>query len=170
VRLPLTAAPESVGAGRRFVQATLRDWGQEALADTAQLLVSELVTNAVLHAKTGPTVVVRLGGDVIRIEVLDGSSRLPRAKGYGVESSTGRGLLLVDRMAASWGTEIRPGGGKVVWFELALESGGRDHVDAGAMVAFDDLEALAALGGWEDPPAETASDRPRARVPAPAHR
>lgn len=150
-----------MGAGRRFVQATLRDWGHEDLVDTAGLLVSELVTNAVLHARAAPTVVVRLVRDLLRIEVIDPSSRLPRAKGYAVDSSTGRGLLLVDRMAEAWGTEIRPGGGKVVWFELRVDHGTRELVGADAFAGIDDLESLAALGGWEDPP-EAASDRPRA--------
>lgn len=163
----LTAAPESVGQGRRFVRSTLREWGHDALVDTATLLVSELVTNAVLHARTPPEIIVRLGRDEVRIEVLDGSDRLPRAKGYGVESSTGRGLLLVDRLAAAWGTEVREAG-KVVWFALRAGATGRDGAGVDAFAVgpdFPDLDALAArLGGWEDPPEGPVDRRPLARA------
>jgi anti-sigma regulatory factor (Ser/Thr protein kinase) len=174
VRLGLTAAPESVGEGRRFVRSTLEGWGHDALVDTASLLVSELVTNAVLHARTAPTVVVRLAAQLVRVEVIDGSNLVPRAKPYGVESSTGRGLLLVDRLAAAWGTEIRSAG-KVVWFELHVEGvEGDRRVGVGAFAAAgdpSDLDALAAsLGGWEDPPDAPSDRRPRARAYATTRR
>jgi anti-sigma regulatory factor (Ser/Thr protein kinase) len=163
-RLALSGAPDSVGVGRRFVRSTLDEWGHGHLVETAGLLVSELVTNAVLHARSAPEVVVRLRADVVRVEVVDGSPRLPQAKGYGVESATGRGLLLIDRLAAAWGTERRTAG-KIVWFELALaQAAGLDGLEvagaAAAAVDLDDLDALAAsFGGWDDPPPDPRDGR-----------
>lgn len=153
-RLSLSGAPDSVGAGRRFVRATLDGWGHGDLVETATLLVSELVTNAVLHARSAPEVVVRVRAALVRVEVVDGSERLPVPKGYATDSATGRGLLLVDRLAAAWGTERRSGG-KVVWFELRADRpAGLDGAEMAYSAVVDptDLDALAAsLGGWDDP-------------------
>lgn len=163
-RLELSADPTSVGAGRRFVRATLLQWGLEDLVDTATLLVSELLTNAVLHARTAPEIVVRNEDNGVRVEVLDGSQRLPVAKGYGVDAATGRGLILLEQLSAAWGAEAR-GGGKAVWFELE-EDGGDEPAEANGTEAVQDehdLDALlASLGGWEDPP-DVVQDRPMAR-------
>ena len=87
------------------------------LAYTATLLVSELVANAILHTGTPLTVVIAPDVDRVRIEVHDGSPQLPMRKHYSNMSGTGRGLMLVERMAATWGYD-RTAGGKVVWFEL----------------------------------------------------
>lgn len=113
----------SASQARRFVDGALEAWKRSEFAERATLLVSELVTNAVLHAGTPLDVVVRLRPDRLRVEVHDGSPRLPERKHYAVSASTGRGLLLVEALAAAWGTE-EAGGGKVVWFELdAAERG-----------------------------------------------
>ncbi len=118
---------------RRFVETVLTDAGLVDLMYTATLLVSELVANAVLHTSTPIDVVVKPGDDRARVEVHDGSPQLPVRKNYSNLSGTGRGLMLVERMAADWGAE-RTDGGKVVWFEL----------DAGTTPAFDifEVEAL----------------------------
>jgi len=72
-----------------------------------------------LHAGTPLAVVVVLDGDRVRVEVLDGSARLPIRKHYSAMSGTGRGLMLVEQIAQEWGSEPITGGpGKVVWFEL----------------------------------------------------
>ncbi len=107
----------SASQARRFVDGALEAWKRSEFAERARLLVSELVTNAVLHAGTPLDVVVRLRTDRLRVEVRDGSSRLPERKHYAVSASTGRGLLLVEALATAWGTE-EAGDGKVVWFEL----------------------------------------------------
>ncbi len=129
-----TSTPASAGMARRFVEGVLTDAGLGHLAYTATVLVSELVANAVLH--TGDSsieVVVKPSGDRARIEVHDGSPQLPVRKHYSTMSGTGRGLVLVDRMASKWGAEPTPSG-KVVWFEI----------DGEAAPAFDifDVEAL----------------------------
>ena len=114
-------APVSAGQARAFVEAALADAGLDQLSYTATLLVSELVANAILHSGTPLDVVVRCGDDRVRIEVHDGNPQLPVRKYYSNMSGTGRGLMLVERMAAGWGAE-RTDGGKAVWFELDGES------------------------------------------------
>lgn len=116
-RLTLPAAPSSAGAARRFVDDVLTRADREALAYVATMLVSELVTNAVLHASSELTVVVRLDGAQGRIEVHDRSPQLPMRKHYSALSGTGRGLLMVERVASHWGAEPTSNG-KIVWAEF----------------------------------------------------
>jgi len=116
-RTALPSTPSSAGAARRFVDAALSDPELFPVLDAAALLVSELVANAVLHSGTSLEVVVAVEGQVVRIEVHDGSPRLPVRKHYSTMSGTGRGLMLVDRVASRWGAEPTLSG-KLVWFEL----------------------------------------------------
>lgn len=88
------------------------------VVDTCVLLVSELATNAVLHARTPFTVTVEQL-PVLRVEVHDDDPRLPHARDYGPEAASGRGLHLVEALSQSSGTVTHPSGGKSVWFELA---------------------------------------------------
>lgn len=119
VRLP--GEPTSVPTARRFVREVLRGWSQEDVMDDAMLVVSELITNAVLHTQGEVTVGLRVLPDgSVQVEVLDTSVRLPRLRGYGTESTTGRGLRMIADVARSWGVEKRPGG-KRVW--ATLQSG-----------------------------------------------
>ena len=113
----LMSTPASAGMARRFVEGVLVDAGLGGHAYTATLLTSELVANAVLHTNTPIEVVVRTAGDRARVEVHDGSRQLPVRKNYSTMSGTGRGLMLVERMAARWGADPT-GTGKVVWFEV----------------------------------------------------
>jgi anti-sigma regulatory factor (Ser/Thr protein kinase) len=101
-----------------------RRWLGERLAaappevrETASLITSELVTNAVLHAATDITVTVRREPSGLRIEVADGDPQLPALKHYEGDAATGRGLTVVTALADTWGASRR-GDGKVVWFEL----------------------------------------------------
>ncbi|HVL06548.1 MAG TPA: ATP-binding protein [Acidimicrobiales bacterium] len=132
-RQSLPSAPISASKARAFVESALAGAGLEHLAYTATLLVSELVANAVLHSGTPLEVVVQCGDGRARIEVHDGNPALPVRKHYSNLSGTGRGLLLVERLASGWGSE-RTAGGKLVWFEL----------DARSVPAFDilDVEAI----------------------------
>lgn len=115
--LRLGASGRSVGAARRFVAAELARAGITGdLVDTAELLVSELVTNAVLHAQTEIFVRVR-GARPVVIEVQDAEPRGPLHRPHDLESVTGRGLDLVQLLAAAHGVR-RCDGGKVVWFAL----------------------------------------------------
>lgn len=133
--LPPKAA--SASRARRFVTTTLDDWGLEG-ADDLVLLASELVTNALLHARTAMTVrLVDEGGAVVLLSVSDGSPQLPRGRQFSLESGTGRGLRLLDSMAESWGTDVTAGG-KTIWCRVRLGDG------AGAFADFD-LDAVEAL-------------------------
>jgi anti-sigma regulatory factor (Ser/Thr protein kinase) len=101
------------------VTATLEGWGADALVDDAVLLVSELVTNAVLHAGTDIEVALHLEGGCLRVDVRDGDPRAPSVRHYSTLSGTGRGLALVDQLARRWSIDPSPDGtGKTVWFEL----------------------------------------------------
>lgn len=117
VRLALDPVPGSAAAARRLVADTLGRWGCDTLVETARLLVSELVTNAVLHARTPMTVVVGLRRGGVRVEVHDGSAGPPVLREYGDEAMTGRGLSLVAELSDRWGVD-RERDGKSVWFEL----------------------------------------------------
>ena len=112
---------DSVPAARHFVLNEVGDgWGDEGVAARAALLVSELVTNAVLHARTDINVVVSKGDRRVRVEVADQNGRLPSHPDIPDDATSGRGMLLVDALACAWGIEERPDG-KVIWFEVAVE-------------------------------------------------
>uniref|UniRef100_A0AAU2JSL9 protein-serine/threonine phosphatase n=1 Tax=Streptomyces sp. NBC_00049 TaxID=2903617 RepID=A0AAU2JSL9_9ACTN len=109
------------GRARRFARRALTRWGLEELSDSLELLVSEVVTNAVRYAER-PVTLRLLRTDVLRCEVGDDSPQLPRQRRARDTDEGGRGLFLVNRMARRWGA-TRLSSGKVVWFELALPGG-----------------------------------------------
>lgn len=112
----------SIPKSRSFVTATLEAWHLEYLADRAVLLVSELATNAVLHART-PFRISMILEDALTVEVSDQSEEIPRVEANRVDSEHGRGLRLVSQFASDWGW--RPDGdGKTVWFSLELDPTG----------------------------------------------
>lgn len=119
----LPAEPRSVSAARHFVRQALDGLGAAAAVDDAQVLVCELGTNCVLHARTTFTVEVTRHGGTVRVCVTDGSAVLPRTRTYGVEATTGRGMRLVAVLASDWGVEPQ-GTGKTVWFELPVAGEG----------------------------------------------
>ncbi|MEU9302936.1 SpoIIE family protein phosphatase [Streptomyces sp. NPDC048269] len=106
------------GRARRFARRALTRWGLEELSDSLELLVSEVVTNAVRYAER-PVTLRLLRTDVLRCEVGDDSPQLPRQRRARDTDEGGRGLFLVNRMARRWGA-TRLSSGKVVWFELPL--------------------------------------------------
>ncbi len=109
----------AVATLRHRLREALGDWGAPQLADTAELLVSELVTNALLHTEHGAVLDAVLGADRrLRVEVRDESGRLPRPRPPAEAATSGRGLLLVEALADAWGVQVRADG-KVTWFELA---------------------------------------------------
>lgn len=127
------AAPISAGKARVWVEEVLAGAELGHLSYPATLLVSELVANAILHSGTPLEVVVRADPERARIEVHDGNPQLPVRKHYSNMSGTGRGLLLVERMATAWGADRTPNG-KVVWFELDGETAPAfDILDVGAI-------------------------------------
>lgn len=119
--------PSSAMAARRFARDVLRRWREGDSTDLVQLLVSELVTNAVLHAGSKVEVSVRHRGEWLRVEVTDESPVLPGQREFDADASTGRGLALVDMLADDWGVEPIPDDGKVVWFEVPAT-----HAEEGA--------------------------------------
>jgi PAS domain S-box-containing protein len=133
--------PSSVGAGRRLVRQVLSDADRTDLIEAAELVVSELVTNALVHAGTDVDVVAEASRSGLRVEVSDESAHLPTTKLYSVMASTGRGLRLVDDLVDRWGAVPRPVG-KTVWVELghqaAVEASGvRAGADPAAAPAAD---------------------------------
>ena len=102
---------------RSFVTATLIAWHVEQFTETAILLTSELVTNAVLHAGSGVVLQIARTTDGIRCEVTDRGPGRPEMRLARAEDLSGRGLQLVDQLSRAWG--VAPDhGGKSVWFEL----------------------------------------------------
>lgn len=100
----------------------LRAWAPGRNSDEAVLLVSELVTNSVIHAGTSLTVEVGLDQDCLHVEVSDGDPHLPVASTPPIDAPSGRGLMLVSAISDAWGTRPEPDG-KVVWFDLHLAAG-----------------------------------------------
>ncbi|MEV5915146.1 SpoIIE family protein phosphatase [Streptomyces chartreusis] len=111
--------PEEVGRARDVVREQLHDWGLARLADTAELLVSELVTNAVRHSHGHPVELRLVRGDTLLCEVDDDDHELPTLLSAGPFDDAGRGLRVVSMLAREWGTS-RTSAGKTVWFELTL--------------------------------------------------
>lgn len=117
VQLP--PSPESSRLARRFIEATLESWGCTALLDTATLLVSEVVGNAVLYTGSEVDLTVRLGADRLRVEVADRSTVVPHRREAAESDLGGRGSGMIELLADAWGITGRPDG-KTVWFELAV--------------------------------------------------
>ena len=117
VRAARGFAMGAVEAALRTDPATQSPAALATTAADAGLVTSELASNAVRHAATPFEVLVDLAGGRVRIEVRDGSERLPRQEGP--NGSTGRGLVVVDRLASAWGS-APSGRGKVVWAELPV--------------------------------------------------
>ena len=89
------------------------------VADAAGLLVSELVTNAIVHARTPVEVRISVTDTVLRADVSDGSQTLPAPRRPIGLAGTGRGLQLLEQIATRWGV-LSTGSGKTIWFELTL--------------------------------------------------
>jgi anti-sigma regulatory factor (Ser/Thr protein kinase)/anti-anti-sigma regulatory factor len=123
--LVLAPIPTAAAAARAFVRDLLGYWQlalpDNTLVDRAVLLVGELVTNAVVHARTELGLRVELRGDLLHLAVRDGSPRLLRLVTVpDPEAEGGRGLWLVEQLARAWGVNRHPDGGKVVWCTLHL--------------------------------------------------
>ncbi|MEV0124457.1 SpoIIE family protein phosphatase [Streptomyces sp. NPDC050703] len=113
--------PSEVGRARELVRRQLRDWSLQALADTAELLVSELVTNVVRHSRSSRVDLRLVRSGSLACEVEDDDHTLPTLLSAGPDDESGRGLRVISALAAEWGTS-RTNRGKTVWFELALPS------------------------------------------------
>ncbi|MFK4145259.1 ATP-binding protein [Streptomyces sp. NPDC004065] len=113
-------SPTACATAREAVRDVLPRWGLEELVPTAELLVSELVCNALRHAR-GPLSLTFEYLSELRCLVGDGSSLPPRPTEAGPDDENGRGLALVDMLAARWGCSYAPEG-KSVWFELTADA------------------------------------------------
>jgi two-component sensor histidine kinase len=98
--------------------SALAEWGLTHLGDTVTLLVTELVSNGVRHAKTALELILSYDGSCLRIAVVDGDTRPPRPTSRRGLSAGGWGLALVDSLATEWGADIDDNRGKTVWFEI----------------------------------------------------
>ena len=118
--LELPPTTESVPVARRFLRAELQQVGEDVDVDTAVLLGSELVTNAVLHARTPVTLMVEVRGVVVRVAVRDESPVAPRVHAFSSSAATGRGLRLIEAMAERWGTDAADGGARLCGWRSGL--------------------------------------------------
>jgi hypothetical protein len=155
VSVELGGTLAAVAEGRGFVAHQLRRWGLESLVPDAELLTSELVTNAVLHGRGDVTVTVAVADGVAEIGVSDRSTVLPEQRSRTWRAEGGRGLRLVELVALEWGV-VAVTGGKQVWFRLDIDSSWPHRTDCPCRG--DDLErvrlqsgryAVAAHGPWD---------------------
>ncbi|MBZ6474792.1 ATP-binding protein [Streptomyces griseocarneus] len=120
----LPSSTRSVAAARRFAGALLAEWGLQDLVGDAVLLLSELVTNAVVHVPEGAgevKLVLRRTAEHLVAQVSDAGGCLPECAEAGPDSENGRGMWLVEQIAARWGHHATGSGtGKTVWFALCL--------------------------------------------------
>lgn len=112
--------PATPRAARRFMDEILERWACRPAVDTLHLVLSEVVSNAVVHARSAPEIAVRLLDGFIRVEVADDSPVLPEARSADESAVSGRGMGIIESETARWGVEPRRGGGKVVWFDVPV--------------------------------------------------
>ena len=137
----------SVRDARRFLAVVLEDWGADRFDFGAPQVLSELATNAALHARTIFTVHVHQQDECLLIEVSDASPRLPRARHYALDATTGRGIGLVAALSTDWGTTVN-GAGKTVWARVAPDDATLRDLDLSGLAELDllngaDAESLA---------------------------
>lgn len=115
----IPATPQGPATARRVVDAVLPAWDYDDLRFDAELVVSELVTNAVMHAPGADTLELELirRESGLRIALADGSAVRPIIKELSEEHTSGRGMVIVQAVASAWGSEEQPGG-KRVWVDI----------------------------------------------------
>ncbi|MEU2389429.1 SpoIIE family protein phosphatase [Streptomyces sp. NPDC007369] len=119
------AEPARIAGARRQIRELLHDWADAEQVDSAVLMVSEMVTNVLMHTDGDALLVAEAVGEPgarrLRIEVADSSDELPHMRQPGEMASSGRGVLLMEMLADAWGADPR-GEGKSIWFELHEQS------------------------------------------------
>ncbi|MGZ5399214.1 MAG: ATP-binding protein [Nocardioides sp.] len=110
--------PTSAGRARRLLRTAMTGHDDEEILDAAQLAISEIVTNALVHAGTTMRLRILVADRRLRVELTDGSPRLPSHRDFATTAATGRGLMLVEQVVSRWGAYPLPAG-KVVWFEIS---------------------------------------------------
>ncbi|MFJ3305955.1 SpoIIE family protein phosphatase [Streptomyces sp. NPDC086549] len=115
------AEPERIAEARQHLRELLHDWPSTDQVDTAALLVSEMLTNVLVHTDTDALLLAEVTGEPgerrMRVEVTDAGDDLPHKRRPGELASSGRGLVLIELLADAWGVDPR-GEGKSIWFEL----------------------------------------------------
>jgi anti-sigma regulatory factor (Ser/Thr protein kinase) len=122
VTLNLPPEPRSATRARQLTREQLAAFCPEEAIEIAALLVTELVSNAVLHARTDIVLMVDVAPGRVILRVRDGSDVTPVQRGYGMEAATGRGIALVEQLASAWGVD-RCEDGKEVWCRIDFPVG-----------------------------------------------
>ena len=116
----LSPYPQSVSAARRFVRDVLMSRHvSDQVVHVVELLTSEVVTNAIVHARSATQLAVEVNDGSVRVAVRDDSGRSPVRHLHSVDDESGRGVVIIDQLASAWGVEQERNGGKRVWFEVA---------------------------------------------------
>jgi anti-sigma regulatory factor (Ser/Thr protein kinase) len=137
-RISLPAGTMAVPAARRFTSETLRVWGlPERTMEIAELVVSELVGNAVEHGGGTAELALSLRDDVLRVDVVDHSPDMPVVLSPEPVEDRHRGLLIVSALSAKWGTDLI-GAGKSVWAELPRERAADPIISSPTQATADD--------------------------------
>ena len=121
VRVATSLPPNDLSAaqGRRFVRAALHANTVPEIVDTAVLLASELITNAVLHGRSEVELTVEITGVAVKVSAADMNSRMPVLQSADELALDGRGIAIINLLASSWGV-VTTEAGKTVWFCLEL--------------------------------------------------
>jgi anti-sigma regulatory factor (Ser/Thr protein kinase) len=156
------AQAATVPEARRAVRQWLHEQHLDVHVDAAQLVVSELVGNVVLHV--GGVVELRASraGEEVLLEVSDGSAVLPHTRVFSSTSSTGRGMRLVHSLSAAHGVSVTPGG-KTVWVRLTADTAARSDDELSSQ--FSDVDWLAQAEPDADSDVVVLA-RPESRTPA----
>ena len=121
-RIRYEVGADSPRLARWWLGDILRKHHLEHDLHDAVLLVSELTTNAITHARSGFELAVSLTDQHLRVEVTDADPGIPQVQWVPAGATSGRGLLIVETLADAWGVTPLEGGGKTVWFELPVDA------------------------------------------------
>jgi anti-sigma regulatory factor (Ser/Thr protein kinase) len=163
-RVRLATGPAAAAEARRRVRAAIQSWQVPVDQDTAILLTSELVTNAVRHeAAQAVMLVVTCARGQLRVDVHDTSPSWPAVADVPADAETGRGLLLVETLSDEWGFYRTPAG-KAVYFMLAFQA---DQADQAPAAGERGPQRVNARGRWTvTPPSAYRPRRAALAVPA----
>jgi anti-sigma regulatory factor (Ser/Thr protein kinase) len=114
----------SVRIARAFVAHAMEEWRADVDRAAVEVATSEIVTNAIRHAGSPVKVTVRLVDDIVRVDIADGSRVLPVVRHVSPDTTSGRGMNIVEAVTDDWGVEVDDTGGKAVWFTVGAHS---DH-------------------------------------------
>ncbi len=117
VSVALDADPRNVSRARTLLREAMSRSGAEHLVESAMVVLSEVVTNAFVHAGSEIRLRVWATADGVRVEVEDGAAHLPTRRHYAATAGTGRGMQLMEELTDRWGAAARSTG-KTVWFEI----------------------------------------------------